>query len=194
MIQSNKAALRLDKSIISHELHLVLSGVDSDDTVIAELLAHSRVLLQLHDARRALGSSLVSVQDCHLRIHQVCENMRLESHSGADGVMAVDDQEQHSIVVRQIRDCESSRTGLTNLELKLVTCLQLGREIPARLVSKRLIRCQTLGFATKDIQRSGIWVSVAHPQMVLELKCLDETLCAPVTQRFATSTGQNRRK
>merc|ERR1719161_2411270 len=108
MIQCNKAALRLDKSIISHEFHLILSRVDSNNTVIAELLTDCGVLLELHDARRTLGSALVSVEDCHLRVHQICENMGFESHSGADSVVTVDDQQQHSIVVWQIRNCESS--------------------------------------------------------------------------------------
>mmetsp|Transcript_70764 Transcript_70764/g.179149 ORF Transcript_70764/g.179149 Transcript_70764/m.179149 type:complete len:259 (+) Transcript_70764:234-1010(+) len=159
------------------ELDLVLARVHGDDAVVAQLLAADRggllVLLRqgglVHDLGHGAVLAPVGVDDGHLCALKGREDMGLEGHGGTHRVVAVDDQEQHRVVVREVGHGEGAGTGVAQAELELVAALERRVEVAARLVGHRGLRRQALGTA-EDVHLGRVRERVAHAKLMFELE------------------------
>mmetsp|Transcript_13871 Transcript_13871/g.26475 ORF Transcript_13871/g.26475 Transcript_13871/m.26475 type:complete len:248 (+) Transcript_13871:46-789(+) len=179
-VQCHEVCLCLGRASIVGEDHGVLAGVHCHNAVIPKLLtARLQALLTshcVHDPCAGFRCSLVGVNDSHLRILQVGEDVGFERHCGAECVVAMDHQQEHGIIVGKVGHRESPGAGIPNFELELVTGLQGRQEVLAGLVLHWRFTGQLLTPVAVDVKGSSIGVCVAHAELVLEFESLDEAL------------------
>eukprot|EP00427_Karlodinium_veneficum_P039875 CAMPEP_0169288818 /NCGR_PEP_ID=MMETSP1016-20121227/60777_1 /TAXON_ID=342587 /ORGANISM="Karlodinium micrum, Strain CCMP2283" /LENGTH=209 /DNA_ID=CAMNT_0009379103 /DNA_START=36 /DNA_END=666 /DNA_ORIENTATION=- len=91
-IQSYKLTLRIGLTILASKIHLVLARINCDDAVVAQILnSHLAVRFagDILDLRSGHDLAFVGIDDGNLSIKQVGEDMRLEGHCCAQGVVSV---------------------------------------------------------------------------------------------------------
>mmetsp|Transcript_21676 Transcript_21676/g.60307 ORF Transcript_21676/g.60307 Transcript_21676/m.60307 type:complete len:238 (+) Transcript_21676:230-943(+) len=178
MLERDETGPGLLLAVRGIELDLVLARVHGHDAVVAQLLAADRgnrlrILGHLRGSVHDLGHghilALVRVDDSHLRAVEGREDVALEGHGGAQRVVAVDDQEQHPVAVRQVGHGEGAGAGIAQAELELVAALQGHREVVAGLVGHGELASEALGAAV-DFQGAHVREGVAHAELVLELQ------------------------
>merc|ERR1719282_876119 len=179
VVQGNQLGLCLHLSIHACEDNFVLPRIHCHHTVVPELLGPGQVrgvplLRFVHDSWGSLCGALVGVDDCNLRVVQVGKDMGFESHGGAQSIVAMNHQQQNSIVVGQLTDRERPCCRIRDVKFELVAGLEGSLEIPARLVRHGLLTCETLLLAAENVEGITVWVGVAHSELVLELQGADQ--------------------